>query len=127
MENSLHYNYSYVEANGPTGVSVLIKLSDNSLTLGELSSATKLSADTLVTMVQCGIVEPEGDDPEHWLFAPRMVPVIQRAGRLQRDLALEWPAVALALDLMADLQRLRDENKRLRRQLDALMELDSSA
>ncbi|MEM8562229.1 MAG: chaperone modulator CbpM [Pseudomonadota bacterium] len=106
---------------------MLIELSDDNLTLGELASATKVSAETLVTMVHCGIVEPEGEGPEHWLFTSTMVPVIQRAGRLQRDLELEWPAVALALDLMADLQRLRDENKLLRRQLNALMALDSSA
>ena len=50
----------------------------------------------------------------------------KRACRLQRDLELDWPAVALALELIEELQRLRDENQRLQRQLAALTELDAS-
>jgi chaperone modulatory protein CbpM len=97
----------------------------NYLTLAEVTRNLRMSADTVSTLVNCGIVEPQGEQPGQWLFEPQMVTVIQRASRLQRDLDLEWPAVALAMDLMEDLQRLRNENQRLRQQLDALMDLET--
>ncbi len=96
------------------------------LTLSELTQSVRLSTDTVITIVDCGIVEPRGEQPQQWLFEPRMVKLIQRACRLQRDLELDWPAVALALDLIEDLHQLREENQRLRRQLAILMELDTS-
>ncbi len=97
------------------------------LTLTELTHSVRLSPDAIIALVDCGIVAPRGDQPQQWLFEPRMVQMIQRACRLQRDLELDWPAVALALELIEDLERLREENQRLRRQLAALMELDVDA
>lgn len=97
------------------------------LTLTELTQSVRLSTDTVITMVDCGIVEPRGEQPQQWLFEPQMVKLIQRACRLQRDLELEWPAVALALELIEDLQQLREENQRLRRQLSILMDLDTAS
>ena len=94
------------------------------LTLTEISQSVRLSADTVMTIVDCGIVEPQGAQPQQWLFEPQMVKLIQRACRLQRDLELDWPAVALALDLIEDLHQLREENQRLRRQLSRLMDLE---
>jgi chaperone modulatory protein CbpM len=101
-------------------------MSDSShyMTLQEVTQSVRLTTETVITIVDCGIVQPRGEQPRQWLFEPGMVAHIQRACRLQRDLELDWPAVALALDLIEDLQRLRDENQRLRRQLSALMELD---
>jgi chaperone modulatory protein CbpM len=97
------------------------------LTLTELTQSVRLSTDAVITLVDCGIVAPRGDQPQQWLFEPQMVQMIQRACRLQRDLELDWPAVALALELIEDLERLREENQRLRRQLAALMDLDVGA
>jgi chaperone modulatory protein CbpM len=97
------------------------------LTLGELTQSVRLSAETVITIVECGIVEPRGEQPQQWLFEPQMVRMVQRACRLQRDLELDWPAVALALELIEDLQQLREENHRLRQQLATLMELDAGA
>ena len=96
------------------------------LTLTELTQSVRVTTDTVITIVDCGIVQPRGEQPQQWLFEPQMVKLIQRAGRLQRDLELDWPAVALALDLIEDLHKLREENQRLRRQLAILMELDTS-
>ena len=93
------------------------------LSLTELSQSVRVSNETVMTIVDCGIVEPRGEQPEQWLFEPQMVKLIQRACRLQRDLELDWPAVALALDLIEDLHRLREENQRLRHQLSRLMDL----
>ena len=96
------------------------------LTLGELTQSVRLSTESVITIVECGIVDPRGEQPQQWLFEPQMVTMVQRACRLQRDLELDWPAVALALELIEDLQQLREENQRLRQQLGTLMELDAS-
>ena len=96
------------------------------LTLTELTQSVRVTTDTVITIVDCGIVQPRGEQPQQWLFEPQMVKLIQRACRLQRDLELDWPAVALALDLIEDLHKRREENQRLRRQLAILMELDTS-
>lgn len=93
------------------------------LTLTELTQCVRLSTDTITTIVDCGIVEPRGARPQQWQFEPQMVPLIQRACRLQRDLELDWPAVALALELIEEVKQLRGENERLRRQLACLMDV----
>jgi chaperone modulatory protein CbpM len=95
------------------------------LTLGEVTQSARLSTETVITIVECGIVQPRGDQPQQWLFEPQMLGTVQRACRLQRDLELDWPAVALALELIEDLQRLREENQRLRQQLAIMMELEA--
>lgn len=97
------------------------------LTLTELTQSVRLSTDVVITIVDCGIVAPRGEQPQQWLFEPEMVKQIQRACRLQRDLELDWPAVALAMELIEDLQQLREENQRLRRQLSILMDLDTAS
>lgn len=90
------------------------------LTLTEVSQSVRLSAETVIAIVDCGIVKPRGDQPQQWLFEPEMVNLIKHAQRLQHDLELDWPAVALALDLNEDLRRLREENQRLKRMLAAM-------
>ena len=96
----------------------------NYLTLIEVTQSVQLSAETVISIVHSGIVDPRGDQPQQWLFEPQMVKLIQHASRLQRDLELDWPAVALALDLLEDLQRLREENLRLRQLLATLTDMD---
>lgn len=96
------------------------------LTLTELTQSVRLNTETIVAIVDCGIVEPIGDRPQQWQFEPQMVKLIHCACRLHRDLELDWPAVALALDLIEDLHRVREENQRLRRQLARLMDLDAT-
>lgn len=94
------------------------------LSLTEVSQCVRLSADTVITIVDHGIVEPRGDSPGEWQFEPAMLHTLRRATRLQRDLELDWAAVALALSLTEEMQALREQNRMLRRQLALLMELD---
>jgi chaperone modulatory protein CbpM len=95
------------------------------LTLQEVTQCARLSVDTVITIVEHGIVEPEGRQPDEWRFDPGMLGTLQRATRLQRDLELEWEAIALAVRLIEEAQSLRSENLSLRRQLAQLIEADS--
>jgi chaperone modulatory protein CbpM len=90
------------------------------LTLTEVSQCIHLSVETVITIVDHGIVEPRGQRPDNWQFEPQMLAILRRATRLQQDLELDWAGIALALSLLDQLQQLRDDNRRLRHQLGAL-------
>jgi chaperone modulatory protein CbpM len=71
----------------------------------------------VLEIVEHGIIIPDGETPEDWLFDLQMISTARRAMRLQRDLQLEWSAVALVLELLEDRDRLRVENAMLQRRL----------
>ena len=76
------------------------------------------SEDSLVyAIVEHGIVEPEGDSPQEWLFDLEMICTAKRALRLQRDLHLDWSAIALVVSLVEERDRLRNDNQKLQAQL----------
>ncbi|MFD1692657.1 chaperone modulator CbpM [Azotobacter chroococcum] len=60
--------------------------------------------------------------PRDWRFEPAALDRLRQALRLQRQLELDWPAVAVALDLLDEVARLRAENESLRRRLLRFME-----
>lgn len=97
------------------------------LTLNEVTRSVHLTVDTVVTIVEHGIVEPSGDAPEEWRFEPEMVATLQRASRLRRDLELDWEAIALAVSLIDQVVELRRDNRRLRQQLNCMIAADSDS
>jgi chaperone modulatory protein CbpM len=97
---------------------------DYYLTLTEISQCIHLSTQTIISIVDHGIVEPRGEQPQEWLFEPGMLDTLRRAIRLQQDLELDWAAIALALSLIEEVQLLRDDNQRLRQQLACLLETE---
>lgn len=87
------------------------------LSLEECCQRVELPAASLIEIVEYGIVQPGGDSPSTWRFDAAALSRLRQARRLQRELELDWPAVAVALDLLGEVQRLRAENDRLRRRL----------
>lgn len=83
----------------------------------EVCDATGVSARAVTEIVAHGIVEPEGASQPDWLFDPQEIGVIKRAARLQRDLDIDWAGVALALDLLSEIDALRVENRMLKQRL----------
>ena len=84
----------------------------------ELCHVTELSSNVIIEVVEHGIVEPEGNDPENWVFNAQMVIVTKKACRLHRDLGLDWPGTALAIALLDEVEQLRAENQRLHSRLE---------
>jgi chaperone modulatory protein CbpM len=82
-----------------------------------------MPATEFIEIVSLGILAPAGDTPETWVFDLQMISTARRALRLQRDLHLDWEAVALVLDLLSERDRLREENQQLHRRLQRLTEL----
>lgn len=75
--------------------------------LAEICRASQLPAERVIELVQEGIVEPVGDDPMHWNFRGVSLRRIRCAQRLEDDLGVNTPGVALALDLLDELHHLR--------------------
>jgi chaperone modulatory protein CbpM len=75
-------------------------------TLRELSRACGIRTELIVEMVEEGVIEPTATETE-WRFHGASLIRAQRALRLVRDLELNWPGAALALDLLDQLDRLQ--------------------
>lgn len=83
----------------------------------EFCETAKLSRETLVEIVELGILEPSEAQPEHWSFGVDALTVARRALSLKRDFELDWPGTALALRLFDQVEQLKRENRLLRQQL----------
>ena len=83
----------------------------------ELCDVTELSSPIILEIVEHGIVEPEGAEPESWLFSIQMVTATKKACRMHRDLGIDWPGIALAISLLDELEQLRIENQKLHHRL----------
>jgi chaperone modulatory protein CbpM len=77
------------------------------LTLAELCRASRLSAERVIELANEGIVEPIGRKPESWQFRGISLRRIRCAQRLEEDLGVNMAGVALALDLLDEIERLR--------------------
>lgn len=77
------------------------------LTLAELCRASELSAERVIELANEGIVEPIGRHPESWRFRGVNLRRIRCAQRLREDLGVNTAGVALALDLLDEVEQLR--------------------
>lgn len=77
------------------------------LSIDDLRGLCGLSLDQVQAYVAEGIVVPLGSGPEHWRFSRLSVITVRRAHRLERDLGLNPAGVALALELMVEVETLR--------------------
>jgi len=71
----------------------------------------------VIEIVEHGIVEPHGHKPDDWLFDTYSLSIAKRAAKLHHDLAMEWDGVALALNLLDELEQVRAENRMLKQRL----------
>ena len=74
-------------------------------TLGQLCQACRLHSEVIITMVEEGILDPEGEEPETWQFPGTCVTQVRIVVRLQRDLGINLAGAAVVLDLLDRLPR----------------------
>lgn len=77
------------------------------VTFDELCSSCSVDADWIVELIEHGAIEPVGLDRSEWQFTHVTVVRVAKAKRLERDLALNLPGVALALELLDEIEDLR--------------------
>jgi chaperone modulatory protein CbpM len=87
------------------------------LSLEELARRGAVRTEIVIAFVYEGVLEPSGDQPQEWAFSGADLIRLHRAMRLQQDLEVNLPGVALALDLLDELDTLRSRLRLLERQL----------
>ncbi|HEY2929562.1 chaperone modulator CbpM [Piscinibacter sp.] len=82
------------------------------LTLVGLCHACRTSSEQVVALVEEGVLEPAGRAPHEWQFSGPALRRARAALRLGRDLQLNAAGVALALDLLDEIETLRSRLRR---------------
>ena len=77
------------------------------LTLQELCRACSAEEEHVLTWVFEGVLEPVGESPQEWRFGGDSLRRARLALRLSRDLEINPPGVALALDLLDEIATLQ--------------------
>jgi chaperone modulatory protein CbpM len=75
--------------------------------LSALCHASGADHEQVRALVAEGLLQPTGASPEHWQFSGGALAQARKALRLARDLELDLAAVALVMDLLAEIDRLR--------------------
>jgi chaperone modulatory protein CbpM len=76
-------------------------------TLDELCLSCNVNPDWVAGLVEHGVIEPVGRTRSAWQFTTLSIVRVAKAKRLERDLGLNLPGVALALDLLDQLDEMR--------------------
>lgn len=77
------------------------------LTLSDLCDACNLHADWVLDLVSYGVIEPLNKNEMHWRFSGVSLIRVKKAQRLERDLGINISGIALAIDLIDEVESLR--------------------
>ncbi len=88
---------------------------DSGLTLSQLCRLCAVHADYVVELVEEGVVQPAGDEITQWNFPGISIQRIRKARRLQTDLGINLAGVAVILELLDEVDYLRDRLKDIER------------
>ncbi|WP_404355895.1 chaperone modulator CbpM [Methylotuvimicrobium sp. KM1] len=89
-------------------ISSVTVLDDNTrFTLLELCRFGQTSAEWIIELVEEGVLEPEGSEIGDWRFGADALKRLQAVQRLQRDLRINLPGAALVLELLEEIEMLR--------------------
>ena len=93
----------------------LILNDECTFTLKELSTACSVKIEYIIELVDEGIVEPleQKRSQQHWAFTGKSLIRAQKARRLQQDLGINIAGAALVLDMMEEIEHLRQQLQRL--------------
>ena len=83
------------------------------LSLAELARACRAREEEIHVWVVEGVLQPRGDSPAAWRFAGPALRRARLASTLARELEVNAPGVALALDLMERIDALEARLRRL--------------
>ena len=89
-----------------------------SLTLQDICDQCNLSREVVVAYIEEGLIEVAGSTVSSWRFSEIHLLHIQKANRLEHDLRLNPAGSVLVLELMQQIEQLKNQLKRLQRQND---------
>ncbi|MGB5162591.1 MAG: chaperone modulator CbpM [Thermoanaerobaculia bacterium] len=73
---------------------------EGSFTLEQICQICRLEKKVILTLVEEGVLDPEGDEPATWRFPGTSVTHVRIVVRLQRDLGVNLEGAAIVLDLL---------------------------
>lgn len=79
------------------------------MSLAELCRASSAERELVLQLVEHGVIEPMGDVPQAWVFSGSSLQRTRTALRLLRDLELNLPGAALAVDLLEQIAQLQQQ------------------
>lgn len=79
------------------------------LSLPELCEVCGISSQYVYDLMAFDIIHPSGETPDQWTFNLSQLSRIKTALRLQRDLEINLAGIALILDLMEEIKKLREQ------------------
>ena len=86
---------------------------ERKLALEDICETCGLPESKVITYIEEGVVEVQGDDFRLWRFSEISMIQIQKAYRLEKDLRLNPAGAALALELMSQIEDLKNQLKHL--------------
>ena len=84
---------------------------ERAISLAEFCGASGLLESLVSEMVREGVLEPQGTVAQEWRFSGACLARAARAVRLQRELEMNWAAIAFVLPLLDELQTLRRQQR----------------
>ncbi len=88
------------------------------VTVQELCERENLTSTLILELIDYDIAQPvSGSSVQDWVFDATDAHWLKCAVRLQRDLDLDWLAVAMLVDLLREREKLSEENRVLRQRL----------
>jgi chaperone modulatory protein CbpM len=104
-------------AKNPESQGVLILDETHEITLDELTRTCRVKTEWVMELIEEGVLEPAQKSGPQWRFASTSIVRVEKARRLQRDLGINLPGIALALELLERIDaleaRLRSASPRL--------------
>ena len=86
---------------------------ESRLTLRQLCDACAVHAEYIIELVDEGFIEPSGVEKSHWCFSGVAIKRVRKAKNLQRDLGINLAGVALAIELMDEIEHLQTKLRRM--------------
>lgn len=83
------------------------------VTVDDLCRICTVETETVSLLVSEGILDPIGDDQNQWQFRIDSLRRVKTVKHLQRDLGVNLPGAALALELMEQIEELKRRSQRV--------------
>ncbi len=95
----------------------------STFTLREICERGECHAEFVIKLVDYGIISPLEESPEarQWQFDIAALTRLRKAQRLQRDLKMNLPGLAMSLELLDEVEEMRREVSRLHQRMRQLM------
>jgi chaperone modulatory protein CbpM len=77
------------------------------ISLRQLCDSCAVCPEYIIQLVDEGFIEPCGIEKSHWYFSGIAIKRVLRAKRLQQDLGINFAGVALAIELIEEIEYLR--------------------